>query len=63
MFERIYFMLWLLTALVAGVFYFTGYLTIPVGIVFGFIFFGLTFMGMIGVLPTWVGHQVHQKHH
>ena len=62
MFERIYFILWALVLLLAGTVYITGNLTIFTAVVFGFVFFGLTFMGMIGVLPNWVGHQVHPKH-
>lgn len=62
MFEKIYFALWGLLLLVAGALFLTGTLTTMIGVVFGFIAFGLTFMGMIGVLPNWVGHQVHPKH-
>ena len=62
MFERIYFSLWGLTILAAGILFISGIFTPLTAVVFGFIFFGLTFMGMIGVLPNWVGHQVHPKH-
>jgi hypothetical protein len=62
MFERIYFSLWGLTFLAGGVLYLLGEFTTLTGVVLGFVFFGLTFMGMIGVLPNWVGHQVHPKH-
>lgn len=62
MFERIYFALWSILLLTAAIIFFTGNLTAFGIVVFGFIAFGLTFMGMIGVLPNWVGHQVHPKH-
>ena len=62
MFERIYFALWGLILITVGALFLTGTLTTMIGVVFGFVAFGLTFMGMIGVLPNWVGHQIHPKH-
>lgn len=60
MLEKIYFTVWALSALALGLFYMTGNLTPFTTVVFGFIFFGLTFMGMIGVLPI---HYTHHTHH
>jgi hypothetical protein len=56
MLEKLYFTVWGLFLLVIGAFYLTGNLTPITEVVFGFIFFGLTFMGMIGVLPFHVTH-------
>lgn len=56
MLERLYFALWAVFLLTLGLFYMTGNLTPYVEVVYGFIFFGLTFMGMIGVLPFHVTH-------
>ena len=62
MFERIYFALWGLLLLAMALIFALGNLTAFGIVVFGFLAFGLTFMGMIGVLPNWVGHQIHPKH-
>jgi hypothetical protein len=57
MLERLYFAVWGLYLLIVGTFYITGNLTAFTTVVLGFVFFGLTFMGMIGVLPFYVTHQ------
>lgn len=56
MLEKLYFTILGLYFLTIGTFYFTGNLTPLVGVVFGFVFFGIVFMGMIGVLPFYVSH-------
>jgi len=62
MLERIYFSLWGIFALTVAAFYLTGSLTSGMIAVFGFIMFGLIFMGMIGVLPFWTTHHTAHKH-
>lgn len=57
MLERIYFSLWGVLTIAMGLFYIAGILTMFTVTVFGFIAFGLIFMGMIGVLPFWSSHQ------
>jgi hypothetical protein len=47
-----FFSLWSVTALMAAVFYLSGNFTLLTGVVFGFVSFGLTFMGMMSVLPA-----------
>jgi len=59
---RFYMFLWLAAILATTGFYLAGSLTLLVGVVFGFIFFGLTFMGMISVLPTMVHAEVTTAH-
>jgi len=49
----IYALIWLLTAVSAGILYLTGNFNELTLTVFGFIFSTLVFMGMIGVLPWW----------
>ena len=58
MIVRIYWSLWILTALSALVLFLIGDLTMMAAIVYGFVAFGLTFMGMIGVLPNLAVHPV-----
>ena len=53
---RFYQMTWLVFIFIATVFFLTGSLTPLVGVVFGFIIFGLIFMGMMSVLPTSIVH-------
>ena len=50
----IYALIWLLTAMSAGLLYFTGNFNEMTLTVFGFIFSTLVFMGMTAVLPWWV---------
>jgi Na+-transporting methylmalonyl-CoA/oxaloacetate decarboxylase gamma subunit len=56
MLVKIYGMLWVFGIVVAALFFLTGNLTPVVAVVFGFITFGMVFMGMMGVLPSTVGH-------
>lgn len=53
---KIYGMLWLVVSIVMAALFVTGNLTLTVGLVFGFMIFGLVFMGMMGVLPAGVAH-------
>ena len=56
MLERIYFALWGLYFATAGVIYMSGMFNAKVAVAFGLVFFGMTFMGMISVLPFHVSH-------
>jgi hypothetical protein len=56
---KMYSALWVVSLLVAGLFLVTGNFGTHSMIGFGFAWFGLSFMGLMGVLPTWVGHQNH----
>lgn len=59
MLVRIYEVTWIVIALAALLFLVTGYLT-PIAIVgFGFVVFGMVFMGMMGVLPSTYAHANH----
>lgn len=57
MYVKIYSAFWLLMIAVAAVFFVTGNMTPVVLVAFGFLAFGMVFMGMISVLPSTVGHQ------
>lgn len=61
MLVKIYGMLWVFGIVVAALFFLTGNLTPVAALVFGFITFGMVFMGMIGVLPSTVGHNAPVK--
>ncbi|MCB1023375.1 MAG: hypothetical protein KDB79_03240 [Acidobacteria bacterium] len=56
MVEKIYLMLWALVFAATGLIYFAGFLTAPVAVFLGLVMFGLTFLGMIGILPHYVTH-------
>ena len=56
MIVRIYWSLWILTALSAIVLFLVGGLSMVAALVYGTIAFGLIFMGMIGVLPNLATH-------
>ena len=56
MLVRIYWSTWALVALAAGVLFAAGMFTMVTVVVFGFLAFGLTFMGMMNVLPSTVAH-------
>ncbi len=52
-------MFWLVSAVFVGIgalLLVTGSFTAMVGVVYGFLAFGLVFMGMISVLPVWMTH-------
>lgn len=52
MLAKIYWYIWLAIALVFALFSVTGNMTDMAWVSFGFIAFGMTFMGMMGVLPA-----------
>lgn len=56
---RIYEALWGLVALAALVIYLTSGFDAATAVVFGFICFGLIYMGMMGVLPVTANRHVH----
>lgn len=56
---KVYGALWIVSLMVAAIFAVTGNFGSHAMIGFGFAWFGLSFMGLMGVLPTWVGHQNH----
>ena len=56
MLTKIYAGLWTIFLLAAAIVFVTGNLTMFVGVVFGFVAFGMVFMGMMGVLPATVVH-------
>ena len=56
MITKVYFMLWGLLFLAAAVIFAIGIMTPMTLVVFGFISFGMVFMGMMGVLPILVTH-------
>lgn len=53
---KFYQMTWLVLIIAVAAFFFTGNLTPVVGVVFGFVIFGLVFMGMMSVLPASIAH-------
>ncbi|MGD9563041.1 MAG: hypothetical protein AB7F88_09215 [Pyrinomonadaceae bacterium] len=61
MLVRIYWTLCAAFLLAALVLFLTGNLTMTVLVVFGFIGFGLVFMGMISVLPATISHPAPRK--
>ena len=62
MVTRLYEALWGLLALAAVITYVTIGFDAKTAVVFGFICFGLIFMGMMGVLPVSVHQHLHPKH-
>lgn len=58
---KVYSALWIVSVAVALLFAATGHFHSYAMIFFGFVWFGLSFMGLMGVLPLWVGHQL--RHH
>ena len=53
---KLYGLSWAAFLVVAGFLFVGGFLTEMAVVVLGFVAFGLVFMGMIGVLPSSVGH-------
>lgn len=51
-----YSLLWVAVTVVAAILWIGGVFSLFVGVVFGFIAFGLVFIGMICVLPSTVSH-------
>jgi hypothetical protein len=62
MLTKVYGLLWLATAVFMMAAYLTGNLGTNSVIVFGFIIFGLLYMGLISVLPFWATHNTSTKH-
>jgi hypothetical protein len=58
---KVYWMLWLVLAAAATVMFVGGLMTMITVVVFGFISFGMTFMGLMGVLPVVVSHPAPEK--
>jgi len=58
MFAKMYSYAWLIVAATAGIFYITGYMSSLATVVFGRVTFGMTFMGMMCVLPSVVTHTI-----
>jgi hypothetical protein len=56
-----YWMIWGVFGLAALLLFAAGSFTMLTGVVFGFVAFGLTFMGMMGVLPAMVSHPAPPK--
>lgn len=56
MLVKIYWTLWAMVLFVAALLYLTGFLTMTAIVAFGFVIFGLIFMGMMSVLPVSVAH-------
>lgn len=61
MIVKIYAMIWALIALSAAAIFLSGNFTQFTAVVFGFISFGMIFMGMMGVLPSTMGHHAPAK--
>ena len=58
---RFYSYLWLVFFAAAGIVWASGTLSMIAVVVFGFISFGLVFMGMMCVLPSTVSHPTPEK--
>ena len=58
---KLYWSLWIVLGLSAVVLYAIGSFTMLAAVYFGFFAFGMTFMGMIGVLPVMVSHPAAPK--
>jgi hypothetical protein len=56
MLVKLYWMTWGVVGLAALLLFAAGSFTMVTGVVFGFIAFGMVFMGMMGVLPVMVSH-------
>ncbi len=61
MIVRIYEVLWLAIVLVGALLFVAGQLTLTVGLVLGFVAFGMVFMGMMGVLPATISRPTPAK--
>ena len=61
MLVKIYWTVWVVMAFGAAIIFGAGYFTAVVGVAFGFIAFGVVFMGMIAVLPAMVSHPAPRK--
>ena len=61
MLVKIYWTIWLAVATVAAIIFVSGSMTLVAVVAFGFIAFGLTFMGLMGVLPATISHPTPAK--
>ena len=61
MLVKVYWMTWGVVGLAALLLFAAGSFTMMTGVVFGFIAFGMTFMGMIAVLPVMASHPAPPK--
>jgi len=61
MLVKVYWMTWGVVGLAALLLFAAGSFTTMTGVVFGFIAFGMVFMGMMGVLPVMVSHPAPPK--
>ena len=59
---RIYAMIWLAVGFATAVLFLTGNFTALTAVAFGFLVFGLVFMGMISVLPALMAHPEAVRH-
>ena len=62
MIVKVYALIWALGILAAAIFYLTGNLGPIMTVVFGFLSFGVVFMGMLSVLPSLTTHHSESKH-
>lgn len=59
---KTYWFIWMLFFAGAGIIWLAGLFTQVTAVVCGFIIFGLTFMGMMCVLPSAVSHSTTENH-
>ncbi len=59
MIVKVYEMMWAFIASLAGILFLTGNFTNLTAVVFGFVSFGMVFMGMMGVLPATISQRNH----
>jgi hypothetical protein len=58
---KLYWGIWIVGILIVGGFYLTGNFTPIAAVVFGFMSFGMVFMGMMSVLPSTITHTAHEN--
>ena len=56
MLVKIYEIFWAVIAIIAAILFVTGTMTLVTLVAFGFVVFGMIFIGMMCVLPSVVGH-------
>ncbi len=61
MMVKIYAMIWGSIVMAAAIIFLSGNFSQLTAVVFGFISFGMIFMGMMGVLPSTIGHHTPVK--
>jgi hypothetical protein len=62
MVTKIYFSLWILGIIAAGILYFTGNLTPFFKVLFGFFTFGAVYLGFLSVIPSTIFHGEPKEH-